>query len=254
MLLLSLCVGCDRLSAQRKPQDKGGLLLVLAVSATGDQLEQSTTRTIAVIEARCNQLGIYCRLQREGGGQVTLRVSGGLTPERVKNILLSQGLELRAVVSRPSPAPFERYGTREEAQAAAGADKDVLLYDEVEEGGPIEKKRFIMVYRTPVVTGEDIRDAQAVLEYEDKYNVTFALRPEGAARLREWTRVNIHNYLAIVLNKEARSVAYIQSEISDTGVITGAYTREQAEDIARVLKTGNLPAPVEILREGTYKP
>jgi preprotein translocase subunit SecD len=242
------------LSGLRAPQDKGGLLLVIAVKAANDQLEQSITRTVSVIEARCNQLGIYCKLQRDGGNQVTLRVSGDIAPERVKSMLLSQGLELRAVVSKPSPAPFERYVTREEAESAAGSDKDVLLYNEVESGSPVEKKSFIVVYRKPVVTGEDIRDAKAAQAYEDNYEVTFSLKPEGAVRLQEWTRANINNYLAIVLNKEARSIAYIRSEISDSGVITGRYTEEQAEDIARVLKTGNLPAPVEILREGTYKP
>jgi preprotein translocase subunit SecD len=246
-------MGCNRLFTRQGPQDKGGLLLVIAVKAAGDQLEQNVTRTIAVIEARCNQLGIYCKLQRDGGGQLTLRVSGGLTPERVKNTLLSQGLELRAVDSRLNPAPLDSYATRGEAEAAASADKDVLPYNEAEAGNSVNNKKFIVVERTPVVTGEDIRDAHSS-QVLNNYEVVFSLRPEGAAKLQAWTRANINKYIAVVLNKEARSVAYIRSEISDSGVITGRYTKEQAEDIAQVLKTGNLPAPVEILRESTYKP
>jgi preprotein translocase subunit SecD len=241
------------LYTRQGPQDEGGILLVIAVKADGGQPEQSVVRTIAVIEARCNQMGVYCKLQRDGGEQITLRVSGGLTPERVKNILLSYGLEMRAVASRLYPAPLDSYATREEAEAAASADKDVLSYNEAAAGDSVNKKKFIVVERTPVITGEDIRDAHAS-QVSDNYDVVFSLRPEGAAKLQAWTRANINRYIGVVLNKEARSVAHIRSEISDTGVITGRYTREQAEDIAHVLKTGNLPAPVEVLRESTYKP
>jgi preprotein translocase subunit SecD len=88
----------------------------------------------------------------------------------------------------------------------------------------------------------------------NNYEVMFSLKPEGAVRLQYWTRSHIDNYMAIILNKEVRSIAYIKSEISDSGVITGRYTKEQAEDVAHVLITGNLPAPLELVREGTYKP
>lgn len=254
LLLLSCSLACNRLSIPRESRDKGGIFLVIAVKAAGDQLEQSITRTIAIIERRCDQLGIYCKLQRQGGDHVMLRVSSGMSPERVKNVLLSQGLEMRAVASRPYPAPLESYATPEEAKAAAGTDKDVMPYDEVEKDAPSEKKRFVAVERAPIVTGEDIRDSRALRMSDDNYEVTFSLNSEGAVKLQTWTRANINSYIAIILNKEARSIAYIRSEISDSGAITGRYTKEQAEDVAHVLVTGNLPAPVEIVREGTYKP
>jgi hypothetical protein len=40
VLLLFSGMGCNRLFTRREPQDKGGLLLVIAVKAAGDQLEQ----------------------------------------------------------------------------------------------------------------------------------------------------------------------------------------------------------------------
>ena len=51
-----------------------------------------------------------------------------------------------------------------------------------------------------------------------------------------------------------RSAAFIKSQITDTGVIGGRFSKQQAEDVALVLSTGNLPAPVELVEEGTYKP
>lgn len=253
LFLLATSLACDRLYVGQGPRDKGGIFLVIAVKAAASELDQNITRTIGVIERRCNQLGIYCKLEREeGGDHVRLQVSSEMSPERVKSVLLSAGLEMRAVVTSPHPAPLQSYYTEGEARAA-GADKDVLPYDAVEKNSPSEQKRFVVVERTPIVTGEDIRDSRA-LQDGDNYSVTFSLNPEGAVRLQSWTRTNINRYIAIILNKEARSIAYIRSEISDSGVIEGRFTREQAEDIAHVLVTGNLPAPVEIVREGTYKP
>jgi preprotein translocase subunit SecD len=254
LLLLSMCMACDRMYFSQEPQDKGGIFLVIAVKAEGAQLEQNLTRTVEVIERRCNQLAVYCKLQREGGDQIMLRVSGQVSPERVKNVLLSEGLEMRAVATNPYPAPLESYPTKAEAEASAsGKDKEVMPYNEAEDGGSAEKKKFVLVERTPVITGEDIRDAR-VISVSDNYEVSFSLIPEGALRLQAWTRANINRYIAVVLNKEARSIAFIKSEITDSGVISGRFTKQQAEDIAHVLLTGNLPAPVEIVREGTYKP
>jgi preprotein translocase subunit SecD len=248
-LLLMLCasVSCTRMFKRQESQDKGGIFLVIAVKGGGAQLDQNIARTITVIEMRCNQLAIYCKLERQGGDHVMLRVSGEMTPERAKKTLLSEGLEVRAVASRPAPFPFESYATRSEAEAAAGADKDVMPY--AQDG----KKGFVVVERAEIVTGEDISRATAV-PVSNNYDVAFNLKPEGAARLQAWTRMNINNYIAIILNKEARTVAYIKSEIADSGVISGSFTRQEAEDTARVLMTGNLPTPVEIVREGTYKP
>ncbi|HEY0323352.1 MAG TPA: hypothetical protein VGC66_20510 [Pyrinomonadaceae bacterium] len=247
LLLLSANLACTRFFRRQAPQDKGGLLLVIAVKADSAQLEQSIARTIAVIERRCDQLAVYCKLERQGSDQIELRISGGMEPERIKSVLLSEGLEMRPVVSKPSPYPLESYSTQAEAATAAGTDKDVTLYNQ--DG----KKSFVVVERTPIVTGEDVSRATAV-PVSNNYQVAFNLKSEGAARLRAWTGANINKYIAIILNKEARTVASIKSEIGDSGVITGRFTKQEAEDIAHVLMTGNLPAPVEMVKEGTYKP
>jgi preprotein translocase subunit SecD len=250
--LLPASFGCARLfkRQQQGPQDKGGIFLVIAVKEDGDRLEQSIARTISVIESRCNQMAIYCKLERQGGDHVMLRVSSDMAPERIKDVLLSRGLEMRAVVSQPDPYPLEEYATEAEAREAAGAN-DVLPYYGT--GKADTRKRFVVVERLPIITGDNIRDAHT-LRVQDTYEVIFNLDSRGAARIQAWTRSNINKYLAVILNGEARSVAVVRGEISDSGVIASHFTREQAEDIAHVLITGNLPAPLELVREGTYKP
>jgi preprotein translocase subunit SecD len=57
-----------------------------------------------------------------------------------------------------------------------------------------------------------------------------------------------------VLNGQARSIAYIKSQIYDQGQITGRVTQQSAEDLALTLRSGALPAPIEYLEERTVGP
>jgi preprotein translocase subunit SecD len=266
LLLLCLTPACKQAGRAFGPKDEGGSYLILSVTAEGAQLEQAISQTIEVMQKRCDQLGVNCKTERAGGDkpdQFKLKIPAVTNPERIKSVLLSEGLEIRAVVSPPNPAPVQTYSTREEAVAAAGTNHDVLPYlereeptapGEAEDGQPPE--RFIVVEREPIVTGRQVSSAEAVnwAGGETAYQVNFMLNREGAERLGSWTAANISSYLAVVLNREARSVAYVKSQITDSGQISGRFTKQQAEDMALILRSGSLPAPVRILEEGTYKP
>ncbi len=258
LLLLSTTLGCAqllKLQGSQKPQDKGGTQLAVAVKADGAQLEQSIAQTMSVIQNRCDQLNIYCKLQRQNGDRLILRFSSSLDSQRVKSILLSEGMELREVVSDPSPAPFRRYSTQQEA-ATASPYNDVMPYLERSEGSGASAGSFVVVKHAPIIAGQDISHAEAVSNTggAEDYQIVFRLKPEAAERFGRWTSANINNYIAIVLNKKVRSVAFIKSQITDSGEISGRFTKEQAEDTAKILMSGNLPAPLELLEENTYKP
>lgn len=254
-LLALLCTASCFTPLMYRTQDKGGVYMVLAVKADAPALEQAVRNTTQVVEARCSSLGVYCSAERQGGAgsnRIRVRVSGAQDFERVKSVLLAEGtLELRPVVSPPSPSPLKTYPTREAAGQAAGAEHDVMPFED----GP--DASFIAVEREPVVTGLDLRDAHATSltgQGTDNYQIAFTLRPEGAARFGAWTGANVGRYLAVVLNGKVRSVPSIQGQITDSGQISGTFNKQQAEDIAFTLKSGGLPAPVEALEEGTYKP
>ena len=260
VVLLAGAASCKHAGRAFGPKDEGGIYLIIAVKADAAQLDQAVAQTIEVMRNRCAQLNVYCKAERVGGDhsdKIKLNISTRNDPERVKAVILSQGLELRAVVSPPSPSPLETYPTEGGAAEAAGADKDVLPYDEARGGaGEVGARKYIVVEREPIVTGRDVREAEAVISTGGvkDYSVNFKLGPEGSARFGQWTGSHINNYLAMVLNKQVRSVAYIKSQIFDVGQISAGFTKEQAEDVALVLNSGELPAPIEALEEGVYKP
>lgn len=260
VLLALLLVGmasCKYAGRAFGPQDEGGLYLIIAVKADGAQLDRAVAQTIDVMQKRCDELNIYCKAERVGGDKpdrIKLRISNPMDPERIKGVILSQGLELRALVSPLGQTDPQTYPTQAQAAESAGADKDVLPYPAAASMRDI--RTFVVVERAPIVNGQSVIDAKAVTSVMDPklYVVTFKLNPEGARRLGEWTGSHLEQYIAVVLNKEVRSVAMVKGQIFEEGVITSNFTREQAEDAALVLKSGNLPAPIEALEEGTYKP
>jgi preprotein translocase subunit SecD len=233
-------------------EEKGGIFLVVAVRAEPPRLDAAVARTIEVLRARCRKLFVRCGVTREGEpGRVRVNVEAPRDAARVKSVLLAGGMEVRPVVSPGNPAPLKVYRTR--AEVPAGAAGEVLPYD-----GGEEKGGFLVVERAPIISGDDVSEARpwdiSFPRRPDNLEVYFRLKPEAAARFARWTGSNIRRYIAVVLDGRVRTAPFIQTQMSDGGIIHGHFTREQALDTSLVMMSGNLPAPLELIEEGTYKP
>ncbi len=85
--------------------------------------------------------------------------------------------------------------------------------------------------------------------------VHFELNSEGAKIFRRVTGANVGRFLAIVLDGKIYSAPRIKERIpGGSGRIEGNFTREEARDLAVVLRAGALPAPVEVIEERTVGP
>ena len=159
---------------------------------------------------------------------------------------------------------MQTYDTREEAVASLGgtvpANRRVLPYAERSESTTGEQsseqagnpRRWVVVEAPAIVDGSELRDAAAVqvsTADDDDYQISFSLRPEGAEKFGDWTGAHINDYLGVVLNGEVKSIAYIKSQITDQGEISGRFTKQSAEDLALILRSGALPAPVKIIED-----
>jgi preprotein translocase subunit SecD len=60
--------------------------------------------------------------------------------------------------------------------------------------------------------------------------------------------------MGVVLNNEVKSIAFIKSQITDSGEIEGRFTKQSADDLALTLRSGALPAPIEYQEERTVGP
>jgi len=234
--------------------------------------DTATEQAYKIIESRINAFGVKePTLQRQGAsdsGQILLQMPGVENPERVKELVKGESrLELMKIVSPPSPQPVQTYPTREAAlQSIGGAEsitRKVLPYLERDEAtttpaNPADKKpdKFVVVEAPAVVDGNELRDAAATQGRggSGEYQIQFSFKPSGAQKFGDWTGKNIGNYMAVVLNDEVKSAAFIKSQIFDSGEISGRFTKETADDLALTLKSGALPAAIEYLEERTVGP
>ncbi|WP_025209810.1 protein translocase subunit SecD [Hippea sp. KM1] len=121
--------------------------------------------------------------------------------------------------------------------------------------GEISKIPFV-VKKEPVITGDMITNA--TVRFGGTLNqpyVAFELNSEGAKIFAKFTATHIGKRLAIVLDNVIYSAPVIQSRIGGgRGQITGNFTLEEAHDLALVLRSGSLPAPVKVLQKVTIGP
>jgi preprotein translocase subunit SecD len=244
--------------------DEHGNSIVATLSDAEQNLlrERATDQAMAIIENRVNAFGVTePTIQRHGGQgtyQILVQMPGVDDPERVKNTLnADSNLELK-MVAKGTSLP---YPTKEAAEAAmksqpgGEANYEVMPYRNREESGGLTEG-WVVLEKTPVITGLDMRDAQArSSQYGgSSYEIDFQLNPDGARRFADATGKHIQDHLAIVLNNEVKSAPTIQSQITDRGQITGSFTKKSAEDLALILRSGALPAKAVYLEERTVGP
>jgi preprotein translocase subunit SecD len=230
--------------------------LVVEIDSKAPDREAAVTQSISVLKKRLDEYGVrYFQIAPQGNGRIVLDLPTLNDPERVKSVITTAGkLELTHVISPPSPAPVQTYATREEAIASLSTGgtippNRVLPYTEREELGRAPITKWVVVESPPIVDGSNLRDASALSSYGEDYEIQFSLNRAGAAKFGAWTGANINEYLGVVLNDEVKSIAYIKSQIDDRGVISGRFTKQSAEDLALVLRSGALPASIKIVDE-----
>ena len=118
-----------------------------------------------------------------------------------------------------------------------------------------EEGVFYALDRTPVVTGEDLTDAQPAFDQNGRPAVNFRFGPSGARRFGEYTAANVGAPFAIVLDDEVISAPRINEAIpGGSGIITGDFTIEDSTQLAVLLRAGALPAELTFLEERTIGP
>lgn len=264
VLLASLTFACSVLPLKKSATWH----ITLEVAATVPNREEATLQAAQVFKARLDALALTnAQVEVEGTpakGRIRISLPDVPDRERVKKLLTSPGrLEIAHVISPPSPAPVQLYDTKEAAIASLVKPRDdrrVLPYSEGSEAAESrpseanEGRKWVVVEAPAVIDGSDLRGAFATegVTGMDVYSIGFSLKPAGAERFSQWTGSHINEYLAVVYNGEVKSLAYIRSQISDQGEISGRFTKQAAEDVALILRSGSLPE-VKIVEEGANK-
>ncbi len=217
----------------------GGVRLVglLTPKAVADVQSQALRQNIETLHKRVNELGVAEPvIQQQGSDRVVVQLPGVQDTARAKDIIgRTATLQIR-LVEEPGGTPAETVPER---------TRDGSV-------------RMVGLKREVVATGEQLKNASATIDKDQRPAVSVRLDDVGGRAMRAVTRDNIGKPMAIVLYEkgkgEAISVATIQGEFGSDFQITGQFTPQETADLALLTRAGALAAPMEIIEERTIGP
>ena len=225
--------------------------MTMKQSAMRDSNTRTLETSMEAIRQRIDSMGVSEPVIEKyglGEDQILVELPGVTDLDHVKEIIQSTAkLEIHEVVG----PPFEN------EQAALAANGNSLPPDEMLVSGSATgtgTKQCWVLKRASIVEGPDFRDAQPSRDENGRPDMTFNLTTEAGDRFFKYTSGAKGSSMAIVLMNEVREVATIQSEIRDSGRITGGFSEEQAKDLSMMLRTGSLPASISYTETRTVGP
>ena len=212
-----------------------------------DANKQKITKTtmaqaIEIVRRRIDETGTNePSIQQQGSDRIIVQLPGLDDPSRIKK-LLGKTAKLNFQLVHPSILSEE---INKDSKSPPG-------YIVLQEDKNLE--RFYMVNKRIMVSGEMLKDASPTFDRNNSPSVSFQLSPLGGKKFGRVTGKHIGRAFAIVLDGKVVSAPIIQSQIFSAGQITGAFTVQETNDLALVLRSGALPAPMIILEERSVGP
>jgi preprotein translocase subunit SecD len=229
----------------REPAE-GRFVMVMTEKYVKDLKEQTVQEAIRTLERRVNQLGVAEPVITSTGAsndQIMIQLPGVTDPEQAKRVIKTTAqLALKQV--EDSAATEQELLQRTQGKVPDYAE--VVPGRSEIQGQPV----FYLLRREAAVTGRDLKNARVTVDENNQPAVSFTLLPAGAERFKRFTSANIGRRLAIVLDGSVESAPEIKGMISDQGQIAGGgFTTQSADELAKVLRAGALPASLKPLQE-----
>ena len=219
--------------------DGGDIVVRLSEAEQRATDDRTMRQALEIIRRRIDEVGTRePTIQRQGADRILIQVPGIGSAAEVKELIgTTAQLTFQPVVSRTS-----------DSNENPGSGNEILPAMD-------DEGVFYILERAPVVTGDELVDAQPDFDQNGRPAVSFRFNASGARDFGDYTAENIGNPFAIVLDEEVISAPTIQSHIpGGSGIITGDFTVEESTQLAILLRAGALPAGLEFLEERTIGP
>ena len=193
----------------------------------------SQEQAIEIVRRRVDEVGTNePNILKRGSDRILVELPGLNNPDRIKSLLGKTAILTFKFVTNNSEESF-------------GTEK--LLFEDGTEA--IVSKRIVL-------SGENLIDAKPRMDTQNNQTVvSFNLDRVGTKKFAKATSNNVGKKLAIILDNKIISAPTIQEPIvGGSGQITGDFTFQSATDMALLLRSGALPAPLNIIEERTVGP
>ena len=201
--------------------------------------KQVIDQSLEIIRRRVDETGTRePTIQKQGRKRVLVQVPG-----------LGSSEELIALLGKTAKLTFN------EVVAMDTNSNFPTKLDETVVGSEQDNDLFFLLKKRPVVSGENLTNAQPSFDENGLPAVSFNFNPSAALKFGNYTKENIGSPFAIVLDDVVISAPTIRSHIpGGSGIITGNFSVEESNRLAILLRSGALPAEIEVLELRTIGP
>ena len=209
--------------------------------------EDAIEQAIGTIRKRLDIFGLSePSVTRQGKENILVEVPGENTPQEEER--------LRNLISKPSYLEFMAVDEERNARVNLMSDLEAEEYGDVilpfaKSTSTSGESGFLLVKKIPILDGSSITSASPSRDQNNQYVVSFTLDSAGARIFGDFSGKNIGKRLAIVLDGKVYSAPVLRSRITDSGQISGDFDKYSAADLALTLKSGALPASMEVLEK-----
>lgn len=235
----------DRFLVQFDQSDQGDLIFLKLRPEEADLIkENAVSQALEVLRNRIDSLGISePSLQQQGVNNIVIQLPGLKDRDRAIELIGPQAvLQFQLVNNNATPDSYNRL-------------TEVVKYEEIWDKvtNKLISKRPYVLEKKILMTGEFIRDARVRIDSQDnRPYVSLSFDSIGADKFAKITRRNVGRNMAIVLDDKVQSAPVIREAITGgEASISGQFTVEEADTLKIVLRSGSLPAPIEIREERT---
>ena len=190
-------------------------------------------QSLEIVRRRIDETGTKePTIIRRGSERILIELPGLDDPNRIKKLLgKTANLSFRLV---------------SESEDTFGSE---LLFFE-------DKEDQLNISKRIIVSGDNLINAQPAIENQTNQTVVnFSFDRVGAKKFGRATADSVGKKLAIILDNKIISAPVINEAIlGGNGQITGNFTFQEATDLALLLRSGSLPAPLTIIEERTVGP
>ena len=208
----------------------------------------SVEQGVNVLSNRLSGFGVEgIVVQQHGEKQIVVQLPGVNDPERVKSVILKTAKLDFNIVEKVAKS---KQDLLDDFDGELPADRAIVMSQKKRgEFGDEEGGEAYLISAFPDVTGDHITDARVGYDRYNRMVVEFKFDSSGARQFKELTSNNINKRLGIIIDNVLYSAPTIQVAIGAQGQITGNFSAEEANDLALVLRSGALLAPIKFEQE-----
>ena len=194
----------------------------------------SLDQAVEIVRRRVDETGTNePNILKRGNNRILVELPGLDDPARIKSLL---GKTANLTFQFVSTSQNDSFGT------------ETLQFDNGLEEATVSKRI--------ILNGDNLVDAKPRMDTQSNETiVSFTLDRVGAKKFGRATTENVGKQLAIILDGKIISAPSIREPIiGGSGQISGDFTFQSATDLALLLRSGALPAPMNIIEERSVGP